>query len=361
MQLIVLLILLAVIATVGVVVLRKRARPVSQPSAPSPVQEAITEAVSEPAAPHTTPDIDATRDECFKLAFSVPRFDYLILGEHATVLEQTSKQLQAFVPDQSYLPRRPMLLPRLMQALNDEASDRHAVAQMILQDPALAGGVLQRANTAYYRTTVRPTESVERALAMLGTDGVRAILATLILQPLFRLPAGYFDHFAPITWDQAQRAGFAAQVVAQRTGSADRLAAQLLALISALSRIVLFRFTTEKYREMPDVLPRAEVFIRLMQRHGPQLGITIAKQWELSAASLRALQEQIDECPPASMSPLGRTLYFADLCGALAVLVDHSRYNPEGAFAILRSQGLDEYTIAAAWEAAQQSAPARKG
>ncbi|MET0987680.1 MAG: HDOD domain-containing protein [Steroidobacteraceae bacterium] len=359
MQLIALVILLAIIAAVGVVALRKRRQRTRQPATALQAQTATVEETDGPAS-YTTPAISEVRDECFKLAFGVPRFDYLILGEHATVFEHTSEKLQAFVPDQSYLPRRPLLLPKLMQALNDEERDRRAVVQMILQDPALAGGVLQRANTAYYRTTVRPTESVDRALAMLGTEGVRAILATLILQPLFRLPAGYFDHFAPITWDQAQRAGFAAQAIAQRMGSGDPLAAQLLALISALSRIVLFRFTTEQYREMPDVLPRAEVFIRLMQQHGAHLCGTIATQWELSGASLRALKEQIEECPPAAMSPLGQTLYFAELCGALAVAVGHTRYSAEGAVAILREQGLEGDTLAAAWEAAQQSAPARK-
>lgn len=309
---------------------------------------------------YTTPAIGEVHDGCFKLAFGVPRFDYRILGEHALVFERASESLAALVPEQSHFPRRPMLLPKLMQLLNDDERDRRALVQMILQDPALAGGVLKRANTAYYRTTVRPTESVDRALAMLGRDGLRAILATVILQPLFRLPAGYFDQFAAVTWDQGQRAGFAAQTLAQRTGSADPLVAQLLALIFALSRTVLFRFTADQYREMPNVLPRAEVFIRLMQRHELDLCNTIAQQWELSAASLTALQEQARECSPPMMSALGRTLYFGQLCGALAVAVGRLRYSEAGAVAILCEQGLSGDHMTATWRAAQSSAPLKQ-
>lgn len=301
---------------------------------------------------YTTAAIRDIHDECFKLAFGVPRFDYRILGEHAIVFERASAALKGFVPEQGYFPRRPMLLPRLLQMLNDNERDRRALTQMVMQDPTLAGSVLQRANTAYYRTSEHPIESVDRALAVLGTEGLRAILATVILQPLFRLPPGFFDQFASVTWDQGQRAGFAAQAIARPSGG-DPLVAQLLALIFALSRVVLFRFTSDHYRQMPEVLPRAEVFIRLMQRHGAQLCHTIAAQWELSTASLAALREQADECSPAYMSPPGRTLYFGELCGALAVTVAAGRYSEEGAQAILREQGLGGDLVAAAWQAAK--------
>lgn len=303
--------------------------------------------------PYTTSAIDEVRDDCFKLAFGVQHFDYVLLDEHARVFETARAQLRTFTPAQDYFPRRPMLLPKLLQALNAEDSTRSALTQMVLQDAALAGAVLERANTAWYRTTPKPVENIDRALAMLGSEGLRSIVATFILQPLFRLPSGYFDRFATITWEQGQRAGNAAQVLAQRTGSGDPLVAQLLALLSALSRIVLFRFTSDCYREAPNSLPRAEVFIRLMRQHGADLCVTIANEWDLSAASSAALQEQAQQQSPALMSPLGRTLYFADLCGTLAIAHGGGKHSEAGALSILREQGMNEYDMAAAWQAAR--------
>ncbi len=329
------------------------------PSFKPTVARRSEEPVPPPAGsvPYTTPAIDEVRDECLKLAFGVQRFDYVLLDEHSKVFETASSRLQTFTPAQDYFPRRPMLLPKLLQALNSEDSTRAALTQMILQDAALAGAVLERANTAWYRTTPKPVESIDRALAMLGTEGLRSIVGVFILQPLFRLPSGYFDRFAQITWEQGQRSGVAAQVLAQRTGSGDPLVAQLLALLSALSRIVLFRFTSACYRDVTESLPRAEVFIRVMREHAAQLCVTIATEWNLSPASLAALQEQAEQCSPAAMSLLGRTLYFAELCGALAVVHGGSKYSEEGALSILGEQGMTEYDMAAAWQAARHALP----
>ena len=39
----------------------------------------------------------------------------------------------------TYFPRRPMLLPKLLQALNDTESTRRTLVNLIVEDPALAG------------------------------------------------------------------------------------------------------------------------------------------------------------------------------------------------------------------------------
>ena len=82
-------------------------------------------------------------------------------------------------------------------------------------------------------------------------------------------PRGYFDSFADVTWEQAQRCAAAAENYASVTRSGDPFIAQLLGLLGSLARIVLFRLTVDMYREQPNVLPRAEVFIRSMQVHAP--------------------------------------------------------------------------------------------
>src|SRR4029453_5003532 len=103
-------------------------------------------------------------------------------------------------------------------------------------------------------------ESLDRAVRMLGTDGLKSLLATAILQPVFRLPKGYFDPFAPITWEQAQRVAPASEAYAESAGGVDPFVAQLLGVIAAMSRIVLFRLTMDTYPDAPNLLPRAGGF-----------------------------------------------------------------------------------------------------
>ena len=196
-------------------------------------------------------------------------FDYQILGEHAAVMDRVSESAEQSVHQRDYFPRRPMLLPKLLQALNDTESTRRTLVNLIVADPALAGSVLQRANNAFYRTSREPVDSLDRAVQTLGIDGLRGLIAVAILQPVFRLPRGYFDNFADVTWEQAQRCATAAETHASVTRTADPFIAQLLGLLGSLARIVLFRLTVDMYREHPNVLPRAEVFIRSMQVHAP--------------------------------------------------------------------------------------------
>ena len=65
----------------------------------------------------------------------------------------------AAVHQREYFPRRPMLLPKLVQALNDDESTRRELVRLILEDPALAGSALQRANSAAYRYSPEPVDS----------------------------------------------------------------------------------------------------------------------------------------------------------------------------------------------------------
>jgi HD-like signal output (HDOD) protein len=298
--------------------------------------------------------VQNVRDECMRLAFGVGRFDYLVLGEHATVLERMEHKLIAESLDERYVPRRPLLLPKLMQALQDDETTRESLVDLIMQDPALAGRVIQRANSAFYRPSPQPVENINRAVAVLGTRGLRSLMPDVILQPVFRLPSGYFEKFAPTTWDLGQRAGLAAERLARAHGSGDPLVAQLLALITSLSSVVLFRMTVEEYKALPEVLPRAEVFIRVLQNHTATLAVAIARSWELLEPSIVAFEEQANEVPPSTMKPLGRTLYFGQLVGSLAMLTAQRRYSEEGARALMKEQGLEPAVQDAAWQAATQ-------
>ena len=289
---------------------------------------------------YATETTEAVAAECYKLAFGVARFDYQITGDHAAVLERVDEAAHDAVHHHEYFPRRPMLLPKLLQTLNDSESTRQSLVRLILEDPALAGSVLQRANSAYYRNSREPVDSLERAVVVLGAHGLRSLVATAILQPVFQLPKGYFDSFATITWEQAHRSAMAAEACANASGEADPLAAQLLGLLAALARIVLFRLTMERYRERPNLLPRAEVFIEAMRTHAAPLAGLVAASWELSDASIGALEQQAHRTPPLDMSPLARAVYFGNLGGALAMLEARGAYSAEGAQAMLITQGL---------------------
>ncbi len=302
---------------------------------------------------YRTEATEALALQCFKLAFGATHVDYQIFGTHARVLEQVETGLGDAPQQQQYFPRRPLLLPKLMHALNDTESTRQDLVRLILEDPALAGTALKRANAVFYRTSTTPVESLDRAVLVLGTDGLRSLLSAAILQPVFRLPKGLFDTFGEIAWEQAQRSAAGAQAYAEQDGSEDPFVAQLLGVLRSVATLVLFRLTLDKYQAFPNVAPRPEVFIRALQVHGPRLAVEIGKSWSLSEASIAALEEQFLEVSPPQMCPLGRAVYFGELAGSIATANHHATYPLEDGHAILRQQGLSSEVADALLEAAR--------
>lgn len=304
--------------------------------------------------PYSRAAIDAAIADCYRLAFGVtsgdaPSSDTHVDDEHGEVLARVGASIDLAVHEPEYFPRRPMLLPKLLRALNDSDSTRQELVGLILEDPSLAGNVLRRANSALYRISPARVDSLDRAVVNLGTEGLKALVGTAILQPVFRLRTGLFDQFATITWEQAQRASIAAETYAKTTRTCDPFVAQLLGVLKPLAHIVLFKLTLERYREKPDVVPRAEVFIRAIQEHSSRVAHLVASTWELPDTSLNALGEQQRRLPPSTMSPLGRAVYFGDLCGTLAVLAKRDMITEESAQALLKGQGLSGETAQALW------------
>ena len=348
-------VLAAALAVGGVYAVRRRtqqrAPADTSPSAPN-AAPAATGGFVRNARNDVDEAIDAVRSDCLKLAFGVQRFDYQILGEHALALQRIGAALDTAVWQRDYFPRRPMLLPKLMRALNDDASTRSQLVQLILEDPALAGNVLQRVNSAYYRSSPEPVESLDRAVVMLGYEGLRSILATAILQPVFRLPKGYFDNFATATWDLAQRTAAACEVYAKHLPGCDPFVAQLLGVLNPLARIVLFRIAMDKYRELPHLLPRAEVFIRAMQEHAANVAVLVASTWELTDMSIAALRTQSSGAFAAQATELGRVIFVGELCGCMGLLHRNARLSADAANATLAALGIERPLADALWHAA---------
>jgi HD-like signal output (HDOD) protein len=231
-------------------------------------------------------------------------------------LEPATRVLGDLELQARYLPRRPLLLPRLMSALNSDVNGLREMAQIIGEDGTLLGGLLKLANSSLYWTGAsQPIESLERAVVLVGTDGLRSLIATALLHPV--MSGGTqrpFSSFAEITWEHSQLAASCAELHAMRVQRADPFSARLLLLLEGLARNAVFRIARESCLS-DDCQVRPAAMAKLLDEWVPRTALRIAENWQLPQ-ELRATLADPDG------AGLARSLRFGRLAGALLLLVN---------------------------------------
>jgi HD-like signal output (HDOD) protein len=336
----------------------RRARPTD---AKSPVAARTAAPIrSQPVRSHDAPNADPASDLrgsaqtlLYRAALGAEDLEEPFSGLHDEIMRLVARSTGEAVMVREYFPRRPLLLPELLGAVNDPESSQTRWAAIVTQDPVLAGDVLRVANSPYYRTSAEPVEDLRKALRLLGTDGLRSVIATSVMQPVFRCLPGSFEKFPPIVWDQAVRTALAAHAHARRVAQVDPGVAHLAGLVVALGQIVVFRLTLDTYRAQGTVAPRAAVLARLLRAHSDATSRAVAESWGVSDEFLLAIDEQGG--PDAifrARGPLGEALYAGRLAGTLATLVSLGRATEAQAKAVLKKYGLPVDIAAILWDRA---------
>lgn len=323
--------LLAAVTAGAAVIYRAKAGTAS--AAPQPVEilfgtQDLRQLLSPAIA--AAPARDKPRVSPLTAAQALQRLHALALGvsgtpgkpepQHATVTAAALAATEDSATLRQLAPRRPSLLPQLIRAANDDGAPRRELAAIIRRDPSLVGSLLEMANSSFYRMTERPVESIDRAVVLLGSEGIRSLIAAAAMQPIFRVAGGPFPLFAQTVWDHAWRSANAAVVHAAMVERADPFATELLSLVWGLADVVLFQAVLERYATAGGgrLRPDAGAIAALLESESARVARRIGAGWDLSEGSLAALAQQAGEAEPAA--PLGRSLRFGRIVGALAVL-----------------------------------------
>jgi HD-like signal output (HDOD) protein len=322
--------------------------------APSPETGPVVAAASTRLLDPQELDGDQVMHAMYELAFGglarekPPQQELRITGENA---EQV---FEALATDPKYAMRRPMMLPQLLRAVHDRNSTQHQLANIFARDPALAGNLLKVANSPVYRVGADPVESLDRAVALLGTDGLHSLIATVLVQPVFKLAATHYPRCPEIVWEHTFRSASAAENHALQVENDDPFAAQLLALTMGLGVIVIYRIIIDRSRELLNgKSPHPAVIIALIDSQCAGVAKRVAASWELSERVLTALEEQRPRRrasdPQIPLSPLGRSLAFGRKLAALAVLHEHGRISADTVRAAMALEGASAEQFDSIW------------
>ena len=284
-------------------------------------------------------------------------------GEHEEVISATADVLRDAATEDRYTPRRPSLLPQLLRAVNDEDVSRRELVTIISRDPSLVGNLLKMANSPFYRVSAQAVESIDRAVVILGNDGIRSLIAAALTQPIFQIRGGDFPKFPEIAWEHTFRTASATVTHTAIVERSDPFAAQLLGLVAGMAGIVVFRVALDQYDARPELRPHAGVIASLLDLQSAAVAKRIAASWGLSDRVMAALDDQTIAVAADRKTALGRSLSFGRLASALAVLYANKSLDDVTAQISLPVAGMPATELTRLWKrltADQEAAPRKK-
>ncbi len=222
------------------------------------------------------------------------------------------------------LPRAPHVVPQLMKTLRDEHYSSVDVASRISKDVVLTAEVVRSATSAFQRGGDNDDGSeidLARAVAMIGTQGLRRAIASVVLRPIFDARGNTLSaRAATQIWKDAdKKARLCAALAAQQ--ALDPFDGYLAGLLhnsgwtAALRAIDGFQDIAVSAAE----LAHAEVVPQLLRRRDTLFGAFV-ETWQLSPAIDLVAAEVGSRGIDAVQSLLGTALRDAERLAAMHLL-----------------------------------------
>jgi HD-like signal output (HDOD) protein len=206
-----------------------------------------------------------------------------------------------------------------MKTLRDESYSSVDVASRISRDVVLSAEVIRSATSAYRAKDDDEGEiDLARAVAMIGTAGLRKAIASVVLRPIFEAGGDTLSAKAAVKiWRDADRkARLSAALAGQQ--SLDPFDGYLAGLLHNTGWTALLR-AIDGFEDMAlngAQLAHPEVIPQLLQRRDALFG-AIVGPWNLSAAVDGLADDVGHHGVEGVQSPLGLALRQADRLAAL--------------------------------------------
>ncbi|MDC0663622.1 HDOD domain-containing protein [Marinobacter sp. SS21] len=223
-------------------------------------------------------------------------------GDAHAVLTKLANRVQQGTLDE--LPQQPETLPMLLRALADPNVSRQEISDILLQDSELSDQLLIMANSPFFRPGEDAIDSVDKAVFMLGINGIRNIISATLLRRMMAARNSGEALFAQRAWHWGLCCGRAAELIAQIQNK-DGSAYFLVGLLPALSYLTLHRETLRIYRSAqasPDIRP--SVIQQALQLHAWDISQHIANHWNLPPRYSAYLLEAERPVPRKPDAPL---------------------------------------------------------
>jgi HD-like signal output (HDOD) protein len=266
--------------------------------------------------------------------------------EH-TVYHQVSAQIENQSMLSSYIPSAPTQLIELMGELEREEANFDRIERIIIGDPRLVGEIIKVTNSPLYRPKAGEISSVEKAITMIGLDGISQITSTVMMRKIIDISSLRFKNSVKKVWSHCLKSGEACKMLG---GGNNGFQHYLLGLIHDVGKVAIFSCFIDQTKEqdLPTDVCLA-VIARLMEENSFRLSTFIAAEWGLSDPYLITIGDfeklctgQFSEDAYHFRSSELKALELGTLCAMIHSLVSDSRLGRDDGLAVLAQAGVDE-------------------
>ncbi|MEB0140786.1 MULTISPECIES: HDOD domain-containing protein [unclassified Undibacterium] len=258
-------------------------------------------------------------------------FDW-IMGYPSTAGSDQNEQkilqaLYAFLAsdlnDAVVVPRMPSVIPQLLASMRNKSVAIAELSRLIIKDVVLVAEVINAVNSALYNPADR-INSLDKAIMLLGEEGLRLVIAKVAFRPIINLSAGpYTRRAAPPIWLQAEKCALACHALSTNDDGFSPFLAFLTGLMKNVGLIVALRVLDNECGETK--LRYSSGFQHAFAAVAATLSYRIARRWEFPPEVVQALELQAGGSRAKTWSRLGVLLHTADLLSKMRILVNQGQ------------------------------------
>ena len=207
------------------------------------------------------------------------------------------------------LPRTPAVVPQLMNSLRGGRHSVQTLAQHVAKDANLVAEVIRLASSVH-SSADRPVADLADAIRRLGTDGLRQVIAKVVLKPIFDAPAHSLSgRAAPRLWVHAEAQARAGIELAAASGL-DPFEAFVAALMHNSGWSAALRVIDRAEGGAPAHF--SEAFVRACDARRELFFARLVRPWQLNAQLTLLADALLHGRAMADAGPLGQLLGVAD-------------------------------------------------
>ncbi|SHG57954.1 HD-like signal output (HDOD) domain, no enzymatic activity [Massilia sp. CF038] len=302
------------------------------PAAPAPRAPAVPPAAVRPAAPgapQSGPSFEQ-RDNInaayYHWLFGTGGSSELETTEAENqVLAALSQILSSHQSGAALVRRLPGLIPQLLQSLRSDNFSAVHLSRTISSDVVLVAAVLRMANNARVANGTQIT-SVEHAIMLLGSEGLRHLITSVAFRPIIDMNSGHYTRsLAPRIWDQSERSALANRLLAEEMG-VDPFEAFLAGLVQYVGLIVTLRIMDQSDKHGTQL--GSEMFCASLLRDARALSCSIGREWHFPDSVVTAISEQAGARKGVQLSAMGRLLAQSDYLSKVRILAEAGHADP---------------------------------